>query len=138
MSRPARAIAFLLAASAAAALARRWLDVVEVRGHSMSPALLPGDRLIVLRGRRDPRPGDVVLALDPRDASRELVKRVSSVDATGVELHGDDPRHSSDSSAFGRLPRGAVRWRAIARYWPPERIGAIGPAASVDPGEALP
>ena len=135
MSRARRAIASLGVAAAGAALARHWFDVVEVRGHSMAPALLPGDRLLVMRRRRPPRHGDVVLALDPRDAARELVKRVTSVDARGVELRGDDPRHSSDSTAFGRLPLSAVRWHAVARYWPPERIGAIGPAATTDVGE---
>jgi nickel-type superoxide dismutase maturation protease len=132
MSRTRGVIAFLGVATAVAALARHWFDVVEVRGHSMAPALLPGDRLLVIRRNRPVQPGDVVLALDPRDASRELVKRVASVDGGGVELRGDDPRHSSDSTAFGRLPAGAVRWRILARYWPPERIGAIGPAATSD------
>ena len=124
-------------AAVGVALARQWFDVVEVRGHSMAPALLPGDRLLVMRRRRPPRRGDVVLALDPRDASRELVKRVAAVDGRGVELRGDDPRHSSDSNAFGRLPAPAVRWHALVRYWPPERVGAIGPSATTDVGEPL-
>ncbi len=117
-------------------LLRRSVDVVEVRGHSMSPALLPGDRLVAVRARRPPHPGEVVLALDPRDVSRELVKRVATVDAAGVELRGDDPRHSTDSLAFGRLPLSAVRWRVLGRYWPPERAGTIGSPPSADPGES--
>ena len=32
---------------AAGVAASRWLDVVEVRGGSMAPSLLPGDRLLV-------------------------------------------------------------------------------------------
>ena len=127
---------FLLVVLAAGLLVRRWIDVVEVRGHSMSPALLPGDRLLAVRTGRPPRPGDVVLALDPRDASRELVKRVASVEGGEVELRGDDPRHSTDSHAFGPLPVGAVRWRVIGRYWPPERAGRIAGAPSADAGDA--
>ena len=122
----------LVAFVAATLLLRRWVDVVEVRGHSMAPALLPGDRLLAVRARRAPRVGDVVLALDPRDASRELVKRVAAVDDAGIDLRGDDPRHSTDSTAFGRLPAGVVRWRVIGRYWPPERVGVIGSAPSTE------
>ena len=38
-------------ASLAALALRRRLDVVEVRGRSMAPTLLPGDRLLVARSR---------------------------------------------------------------------------------------
>ena len=37
----------LAAIGAAAVAGGRWLDVVEVRGRSMAPTLLPGDRLLV-------------------------------------------------------------------------------------------
>lgn len=93
----------------------------------MVPTLLPGDRLLVeaitLR-RRPPRAGEVVLALDPRAPQRELVKRVAEHDPVTdlVELRGDAPEASSDSRAFGAVPRGQIRWRVAARYWPPRRI----------------
>jgi nickel-type superoxide dismutase maturation protease len=108
------------------AAARRWLDVVEVRGRSMSPTLLPGDRLLVVRAR--PRPGDVVLAPDPRAPARELVKRVDSVGRSGVRLRGDNPAASTDAREFGAIPAAAVGWRALGRYWPLDRAGPI-PAA---------
>lgn len=139
MRRLIRVLRPLLALVAAGLLVRRWVDVVEVRGHSMAPALLPGDRLVAVRNLavgRLPRAGDVVLALDPRDASRELVKRVTSVEPAGIELRGDNPRHSVDSVKFGRLPPSAVRWRVIGRYWPPERVGRIGAAPSLEAGDA--
>ena len=106
--------------------ARRRLDVVEVRGRSMSPSLLPGDRLLVVRAR--PRPGDVVLAPDPRAPGRELVKRVDWVGASGIHLRGDNPAASTDARAFGAIPAAAIGWRAVARYWPLGRAGLI-PAA---------
>ena len=106
---------------------RRWLDVVEVRGRSMAPALLPGDRLLVARVG-PPRVGDVVLAADPRDGSRELVKRVAGLDEGGVTLRGDNGSRSTDGRTFGALPPSAVRWRVIGRYWPASRIGRISPA----------
>lgn len=115
-------IAPLLALGALAA-ARRFLDVVEVRGRSMAPTLLPGDRLLV--ARLPPRHGDVVIAPDPRQPARELVKRVAAVDAFGVTLRGDNPAASTDARAFGAVAPDEVRWRAVLRYWPIERAGAL-------------
>jgi nickel-type superoxide dismutase maturation protease len=115
-----------LLAVALAALARRWLDVVEVRGGSMLPALHPGDRLLVERwtySRRAPRAGEIVLAPDPRQPSRELIKRIVAVGDGVVELRGDAPAASTDSRTFGRLPVNGIRWRVTARYWPPR--GAV-------------
>ena len=120
----------LVLAGVAALVARRWIDTVEVRGRSMAPALEPGDRLLVVRRRGPVRPGDVVLALDPRDASRELVKRVARVDDGGVELRGDHAEASTDARTFGTLPESAVAWRAVARYWPLDRLGRVAASSS--------
>ena len=111
-------------------VARRSLDAVEVQGASMVPTLLPGDWLIVERRtylRRLPRPGEIVLAPDPRDPRRELVKRVISVDreAWTVELGGDQASASTDSRSFGAVPGATVRWRAVWRYWPVSRMGRL-------------
>jgi nickel-type superoxide dismutase maturation protease len=125
--------AALLAIGAAVA-ARRWLDVVRVRGRSMAPTLLPGDRLLV--ARLAPRAGDIVLARDPRDPGRELIKRVARLDGGAVTLRGDNPIASTDARSFGAVP--TPEWRAVARYWPPARIGAIpspqAPLVMVDEG----
>ena len=122
-------VGLLLVPLALVAVARRWIDVVEVRGRSMAPTLQPGDRLLVVRSRRLPRTGDVVLALDPRDAGRELVKRVARVEPGGsVTLRGDNAAFSTDARAFGALPAGAIRWRVALRYWPMRRAGRIPPA----------
>jgi len=109
---------------------RRWLDVVEVRGRSMAPSLLPGDRLLVESHTyqdRTPRLGEVVLAADPRNPARELIKRVAKIDeATAcAELRGDDPAASTDSREFGAVPLAEIRWRAVFRYWPPGRAGRL-------------
>jgi signal peptidase I len=106
--------------------AHRWLDAVEVRGRSMAPTLLSGDRLLV--ARLGPRVGDVVLAPDPRDEGRELVKRVVSIDAFGVTVRGDNPVASTDARTFGAIRADRVRWRVMLRYWPLDRAGVI-PAA---------
>jgi nickel-type superoxide dismutase maturation protease len=117
-----------LVAAAAMAGGRRRLDVVAVRGSSMAPSLLPGDRLLVVRLGRPARVGEVVLAPDPRLPERELVKRVVASRGGAVAVRGDAPYASTDSRTFGTLPAGAVRWRAAARYWPARRAGRIPPA----------
>lgn len=106
-------------------LLRDRIDVVEVRGRSMAPTLLPGDRLLLVRLGRPPRVGEVVVAPDPRDGDRELIKRVAAVDGFGVTLRGDNPAFSTDARSFGTVDPATVRWRATWRYWPRERIGPI-------------
>ncbi len=115
-------------AAGAALAAQRRLDAVEVAGSSMAPALLPGARLLVeswTYRRRAPRPGEVVLAGDPRSPSRELVKRVAAVHDGLVDLRGDRPTASTDSRQFGHVPAAAVRWRVVLRYGPPTRFGGV-------------
>lgn len=118
-------------------LARRYVDVVEVRGRSMMPTLRPGDRLLVIRASA--RIGDVVVVLDPRDCSRELIKRVVAADASGVTLRGDNVAASTDARTFGAIPTTMVHWRVVGRYWPLSRVGRVGrpPSAPViEGGEA--
>ena len=132
--RPLSSFAFRVAALgagvAAVAVARRWLDVVEVQGGSMAPTLLPGEWLVVecrTYARRRPRVREIVLAADPREPSRELIKRVSALeDRSGlVELAGDAREASTDSRTFGRVPVESIRWRVVARYWPAARAGRL-------------
>jgi len=66
----------------------------------------------------------VVLARDPRQPTRELIKRVAVVRDGSIELRGDAPA-SADSRSFGSLPRDAVEWRVVFRYWPLSRIGQV-------------
>jgi nickel-type superoxide dismutase maturation protease len=106
-------------------VAVRRVDAVEVRGTSMAPGLLPGDRLLAVRLGRAPRVGEIVLAPDPRSPDRELVKRVAAVGAGGIEVRGDNRAATTDSATFGPVASSAVRWRVVARYWPPGRIGPV-------------
>jgi nickel-type superoxide dismutase maturation protease len=128
-----RPLFFLLGLGAGiAVVASRWTDAVAVRGGSMTPALEPGELLLVERltfRRRRPRPGELVLARDPREPSRELIKRVWRVRDGTIELRGD-ATGSTDSRAFGGVPLDSVRWRVALRYWPFARFGAISPAPS--------
>ncbi len=106
-----------------AAAAWRLLGRVEVRGDSMRPTLIAGDRLLVVR-RRAARPGQLVVVADPRRPERLLVKRVSEVAGGRVSVVGDNPDHSTDSRTFGALE--SVRGRPVYRYHPPGRAGRVG------------
>jgi nickel-type superoxide dismutase maturation protease len=100
----------------------------------MAPALQPGDRLLVWRTRParpgdivpgDIVPGDIVVARDPRQDARVLVKRAGAVAPDGLSLLGDNPEESTDSRQFGRVPYSAVIGRAVYRYAPPARSGRL-------------
>ena len=126
-------VARLLAVAAGAAawtLAMRDLDAVAVRGRSMAPALLPGDRLIIRRRRDLPRVGEVVVVRDPRQPERELIKRVAAVDGARVTLLGDNPAGSTDAREFGPVAASGVRWAVLLRYWPPSRAGVLPSSTS--------
>ncbi|MBI2978916.1 MAG: hypothetical protein HYY38_08905 [Rhodospirillales bacterium] len=61
------------------------LGRVRVAGHSMEPALHHGDELLFIRV--PPRIGSVVVARDPRDDDRLVVKRVAAMDGDGANHH---------------------------------------------------
>ncbi len=104
---------------------------VEVVGSSMVPALLPGDRLVVLRvpwrSPLRPRPGQVVALHDPRRPDRILIKRVRTVDGRlgTLEVQGDSREFSTDSRSFGPVSRSAIVGRAVYRYAPGSRNGPV-------------
>jgi len=99
---------------------------IAVQGTSMLPALEPGDRLLLVPAWWLQR-GEVVAVRDPRKDDRLLVKRVSAIDrrASSVVVVGDNPGASTDSRAFGPIPRQSVAGRAIYRYAPMARAGRL-------------
>ncbi len=110
-------------------LVRSWDARVAIEGPSMEPTLREGDWLLVdpdAHARRPPAPGDLVLAPDPREDDRLLIKRVGSVDQDGwLTLAGDDPDHSTDSRVFGSVDPASVVGAPWFRYWPLGRVGRI-------------
>jgi nickel-type superoxide dismutase maturation protease len=100
----------------------------------MAPTLAPGDRLVVVRRRRPPRPGALVAVADPRAAARApggpvrlLVKRLASVTpAGGLMVEGDAAGASTDSRHFGPVPPGFLVGQAVYRYAPLAHSGWLG------------
>lgn len=106
---------------ALAAWLRRHFMRFEVVGESMLPTFREGDFLLARRMAPGqlPRTGDLVLASDPREPSRTLLKRVAGVDLHGqVTLLGDNAGASTDSRHFGVVPGEAIIARVAFRYWP--------------------
>lgn len=86
-----------------------------VRGDSMRPTLVPGDRLLV-RYEVGPRPGDVVVA---RFADGTVVvKRAVERRRTGWWLLGDAAPVGVDSRHRGPVPEERILGVVIARLWP--------------------
>ena len=97
---------------------------VRVTGDSMLPTLEPGDRLLCLPAWRL-RTGDLVAVRDPRDGGRLMVKRVTGVERAAVTVAGDNAAASTDSRAFGPVPRDLVVGRPAWRYFPESRAGRV-------------
>ena len=129
--RPGRWAIGVALALGVSALASRCVRRVVVRGGSMAPTLLDGDRLLVVsppwRAPARTVVGDVVAVPDPRDPGRVLVKRVASVDRSAgtVQVLGDAPDASTDSRDFGPVPLTSLLGRVVHRYGPPGRTGPV-------------
>ncbi|WP_431915505.1 S24/S26 family peptidase [Micromonospora wenchangensis] len=100
---------------------RAPLTAVGVTGPSMSPTLRHGDALLVRRGGRPVRPGDVVVAVFRSRPDLLVVKRAVRPQDGGWWLHGDNVLVTDDSRAYGVAD---VLGRVVFRYWPrPGRPG---------------
>ncbi len=117
------ALAAVCLSGVAVAIRRLRLTRYAIEGESMLPALRPGDFVVVSQRRRPLRYGDIVLATDPREPARALVKRIHLVEPgrNAAWLLGDNPAASTDSRHFGAVPAANLLGRVIWRYWPRPR-----------------
>ena len=90
---------------------------IRVSGNSMSPLLKDGDEIYVdLDAYRHaaPEAGDIVLSAHPYIANMQILKQVQSRNSDGsLYLLGLNPSESTDSRAFGAVPRRLIRGRAV-------------------------
>jgi inner membrane protease subunit 1 len=118
-----------LYALVAFACARR----IHLDGLSMSPTLLPGERVLFDRlafTRNRPRVGDVALLQHPGRPELRVVKRITAVAGDNVGgralergeywVEGDNVGASTDSRSFGPVSRRHLLARAWLVYWPQE------------------
>ena len=94
------------------------LFAVLVRGPSMAPTLRAGDALLVRRGGRAVRAGDIVVARFRARPDLLVVKRAVRASDGGWEVRGDNTLVADDSRAYGVAE---VVGRVVARYWPRPR-----------------
>ena len=117
---------------------RIWRAVVAES--SMTPALLPGDSLLVLPAgpnglpwlRRAPRVGSIVIAeregrLDVKRVARspESAPESAPHESDALWLLGDNAAASSDSRQGGAVPLSALRGLVIFRTGPAGRRGFV-------------
>lgn len=115
------------AAAVATYLAVRAVNrsLVDVRGPSMEPHLVAGDRLLTVPAVAAwLRPGQVVVATDPADPAHLVVKRIARRDRDAVVLLGDHPAASTDSRRWGPVPTSTIR-RVALRRWPDLRTPLV-------------
>ncbi|MFJ6198294.1 S24/S26 family peptidase [Micromonospora sp. NPDC092111] len=108
---------------ASSAWPRRPFTAVGVTGPSMFPTLRHGDAVLVRRGGRAVRPGDVVVAVFRTRPELLVVKRAVRPQDGGWWVRGDNELVTDDSRAYGVAD---VLGRVVARYWP--RPGRLPPA----------
>jgi signal peptidase I len=93
---------------------RSW-GLAVVRGRSMEPTLLDGDRLLVRHGAT-PQAGDVVVVRLPDGVL--AVKRAAFRHEDGWWVERDNPREGVDSWLVGAIADGDLLAVVRARVWP--------------------
>ena len=86
-----------------------------VRGESMRPTLLPGQKVLVNRLNYiflKPKIGDIVVVKSPEDG-RMVIKRIDKVEDGKYFVVGDNLKKSTDSRVFGAVSKSAIIGKVI-------------------------
>lgn len=105
--------------------------LMRVIGHSMEPALHPGDLVWVepfQRSDEGPHSGEIVVARPGRLHGTPVIKRLAEIVRERNEfiLRGDNPADSTDSRTFGPVTRQELVGRIRLRVWPVGRLAQTG------------
>lgn len=98
------------------------VGLARVRGRSMEPTYVDGDRVVVVYGLA-PKVGrcHIVQLPDGPDGPRPLaIKRVTARQADGWWVERDNPREGVDSWLVGALADDAMRARVITPWRAPK------------------
>jgi phage repressor protein C with HTH and peptisase S24 domain len=98
----------------------RRFGLAVVRGCSMQPTLIDGDRLVVRHGAT-PRAGRLVVVRLPGGVV--AVKRATHREPDGWWVERDNPAEGVDSWSVGAIPDRDVIAVVVRRLWPPRRRG---------------
>ena len=90
-----------------------------VQGPSMAPTLRHGDSVMVRKGGRPIRPGDVVVARFLARPDLLVVKRAVRREPDGWWVVGDNEFVTDDSRVYGVAE---IVGRVVLRYWPSPRL----------------
>jgi signal peptidase I len=139
-----KSILFLFIPATIIALSVRvyFLQTFVVTAHSMSPSLIPGDHVLVIKPLlfvNGIKKGDVIVvdkdmitaaAMAKNDRlDLHIIKRVISVsndaDNEYYYIAGDNSDVSYDSRHFGAVPREAVLGKAVSVFYPFKRVSII-------------
>lgn len=101
------------------------VGLAVVRGRSMQPTYVEGDRLLLVHGAR-PRVGRAAVVRLPDGTV--AVKRVVRREAAGWWVERDNPAEGVDSWLVGAIPDADVVAVVVGRVWPVRRGKGHGPA----------
>lgn len=83
--------------------------IIEIRGDSMSPTLLPGDRVMVDTGDRNPSPPGVFAMWDGFGVVSKRIEIIPNTEPVTIKINSDNPNHDGyersidEISVIGRI-----------------------------------
>ena len=91
-------------------------SIIEVRGDSMSPTLLPGDRIMVDTGDRNPSPPGVFAMWDGFGVVAKRIEIIPNTEPVTINIKSDNPNHDGYKRSIDEI-------RVIGRIvWVARRI----------------
>jgi signal peptidase I len=105
-----------------------WYPLDTTKSYIKRVIGLPGDRIRILRGQVSVNGtplNEEYVAQSYRDVTTWADGREVRVPATDYFVLGDHRNSSSDSRAWGFVPRENIYGKAVFVYWPLEKMGRV-------------